>query len=213
MKSLISRALIAGAVALSAGAASAQSVSVQYLVQRKPLITGLTAAGQLDFQFYSDADCNSAAGNVLVSASDPGISFERVKRQRIKGLRGSDFLRIDAVLAKAPSAPYVRVVGPGVVPAKAICQPQGGSSSLDITNLVDTTVLEQILAISGFDTIEELTAALEGGEVPTDVVCQILTTAIEGSGISLPVDTCAVGEDGPADLLQQLLGGLGGVGM
>jgi hypothetical protein len=212
MKTLITRALIAGAVVLSAGAARAESASVEYLVQRKPLIASLTGSAQLSFGFFSDAACTSSVGSVQLSASDPRVSFERVKRQRIKGLPGADLLRIDALIVDAPAAPYVRLEGPGVVAAKSNCQPQGGAGGTDILRLVDTSTLDQVLAISGFDTIEELTAALQAGELPTDVVCQIIGTVLGDAGIELPVDACAIGEGGPTNLLQDLLGGLGGVG-
>ena len=97
MKTL-ARALMAAAIALSPAAANAESVSVEYLVHRKPLIAAMHAGDKLTFRFYSDAKCTEAAATTQVVASHPGIHFERVKVQRVKGVKGADFLRIGAVL-------------------------------------------------------------------------------------------------------------------
>jgi hypothetical protein len=207
MKTL-ARTLMAAAFAFSAAAANAEPLSVEYLVHRKPLIAALNGGDTLTFQFYSDAKCEALAGKSQIAASNPLVHFERVKGQRIKHLKGADYLRIAAVIEDAPSgANFLRVEGAGVNPAKEICQPQavagGGLTGL---RFVDTSVTDELLGIAGVQSVEELRSALEQGQVPTSVVCELLAEVLSQGGTEIPVGVCDDG-GGAGDPLA-LLGGL-----
>lgn len=207
MKSFITRALIATALAASAGAASADPMSIEYLVQRKPLVAAMSGTDTLDVLFYSDPKCETLSSSVAVAANSPAVHFERVKNQRIGRLKSADLVRIDAIIEDAPaSAPFVRVEGPGITPAKAICQPQGGGSGI---RFIDTTVTDTILQIVGVDSLEEVRVALQKGQLPTTVVCELLAEILSQGGADIPLGVCATeGESGsePLDLLGGLLG-------
>jgi hypothetical protein len=208
MKSL-GRALMAAAIALSATAANAESVSVKYLVQRKPLIAAMQASDKLTFRFYSDAKCTTAAATIQVVASSPGIHFERVKAQRIKGVEGADFLRIGAVLEDfAPTnANFLLVEGPGISPAKEACQPRGvPGDTVPSLHFVDTSVSDELLEIAGVGSIEELRTSLQKGQVPANVTCELLAEILSQGGTEVPVGICS-GDGGaaPLDLFESLL--------
>ena len=207
MKTL-ARTLLAAAIAFSAAAANADPVSVEYLVHRKPLIAAMNGSDTLTFNFYSDAKCEALEATTQLAASNPLINFERVKGQRIKHLKGADFLRIAAVIEDAPSgASYLRVEGAGVTPAKEICQPQavvgGGLTGL---RFVDTSVTDQLLEIAGVQSVEQLRSALEAGQLPTSTVCALLAEVLSQGGTEIPIGICDDGGEGdPLALLGGLL--------
>jgi hypothetical protein len=166
MKTFIAGTLFVTAVVASAGAASADPMTIEYVVQRKPLVAAMSGTDTLNVLFYSDPKCETLSSSVAVAANSPAVHFERVKSQRIGRLKSADLVRINAIIEAAPSsASFVRVEGPGVTPAKAICQPQGGGSGI---RFIDTTVTDTILQIAGVDSLEEVRVALEKGPAPDD---------------------------------------------
>jgi hypothetical protein len=209
MKSKMRIASLAFLASFAAGAASAETSSIQYLVQRKPLVQGTNAASNLTFRFYSDDQCATETGNVAMAAGNAAISFERVKGQRLGRLKGADYVRIDALLPDVPAdATFVKVEGAGVVPAKSPCQPQTlASTSLRV---VDVALVNELLSIAGVEDVDALLAALQAGELPTGVVCELLATLLGEAGTDVSDLVCGVVSTpgDPTDLLGQLLGGL-----
>jgi hypothetical protein len=209
MKPMVRIASLAFLASFAAGAASAETSSVQYLVQRKPLVQGTTASDNLTFRFYSDEQCATETGDVAMAAGNVAISFERVKGQRIGRLNGADYVRIDALLPDVPvDATYLKVEGAGIVPAKSPCQPQTvASTSLRV---VDSTLVNELLSIAGVEDIEALLASLQAGDLPTGVVCELLATLLNETGSDVSDLVCGVvsAPGNPTDLLEQLLGGL-----
>jgi hypothetical protein len=206
MKTLITRALIATALVASAGGASADPVTAEYLVQRKPLVVAMNGTDTMDFKFYSDPNCQNLTHQVAITADSPAIHFERVRSQRIGRTRSADLIRITAIVEDAPaSAPFLRVDGPGVTPAMTTCQPQGGGSGL---RFIDTSITDTILRAAGVESVDEARIALEKGQLPPNVVCELLTEILSQGGAEIPVGICATegDESQPVDLLGGLLG-------
>jgi hypothetical protein len=199
------RALVAAALAFSAVAAGAETVSVEYLVHRKPLVAAMHASDTLTFAFYSDPKCTTLQATTQLAASAPQILFERVKSQRIQGLKGADLLRIGAVIEGAPGgAGFLRVEGVGVIPAMEICQPQANAGGE--LRFIDTSIADELLEIAGVESGEQLRAALEKGQLPTSVVCELLATVLAQGGTDIPMGICTGdGEAEPLDLLGSLL--------
>jgi hypothetical protein len=205
---VLTRALMATLLSVSAVSANAETSAVEYLVQRKPLASTTVGSDKLVFRFFTDEKCEAATGEISLAASDSAIHFERLKGQRIGRLKGASYVRISAILTDAPAnAQFMRVEGPGIVPAKTICQPQTvANAGVTGIQFVDTTITDQLLEIAGVDQVEDLRSALEKGEVPTSVVCELLSEVLSAGGSAVTDDICA-SADAPADPAA-LLGGL-----
>jgi hypothetical protein len=163
---VLSRILVGAAAFLATGAvAHADTASVEYLIQRKALATTTVASDKLVFKLYSDGECKNPIAEMTASANDGAIHFERVKGQRVGRFKGADYVRLSAMLSDLPAAStHLRVEGPGIVPAKAICQPQTVASSS--VQIVDLSVTEPLLDLAGVGGLAELRTVLEKGEAP-----------------------------------------------
>ena len=126
----ILRALAMAAALGFAGAASAESIQVEYYVAQKAFKKLTTATDVLDVRLYNDAACTSEIGSFPIFASDPNAHFFIDKSQRLRnGPKLPKSIRMHAVI-DAPtttSAPYLRVFGNGILPVGDACQLQGVS--------------------------------------------------------------------------------------
>jgi hypothetical protein len=203
---VLSRILVGAAAILTTGAiAHADTASVEYLIQRKPLATTTVASDKLVFKLYSDDECGSPIGEMTASAGDNAVHFERVKGQRIGRLKAADYVRLSAILPDVPAAStHVRVEGPGIVPAKTICQPHTVASNA--VRIVDLSVTEQLLDLAGVGGLEELRTVLERGDVSNELACELLITVLGEESGDLHENLC--GASGPQTDPEGSLGGL-----
>jgi hypothetical protein len=208
------------AVALVAMAipAAADPLAAAYLVQRKPLLKGTLPASMLTFEVYSDAACTTLVDSQQVAAST--VSIEQVKGIRLRG--GSapvKAVRVVASLDVDAGAPFLKVTGPGITPAGATCQLQGGSAT-DITNLNELTTLvtevTQIAEATPLQPVVDVVLATTGGGQPDldpDRLCMLVNNTTEGLvPVVLPMlGGCSVDFDPVAGWeLHSVLGGLTG---
>ena len=74
---------LAGAL-LVGGAAAAEPIHVEYLIDQKAFKTGSIATNALNFELFSDAQCTTLIGSAQLFAGDSAAQFFVDKRQRIK---------------------------------------------------------------------------------------------------------------------------------
>ncbi len=118
------------AALLTASAATAEPVVVEYLIHQKAFKAGATGTDTLAFELYEDESCTTQIGSYPVFVNDPYLHFFIDKRQAVAGApKLPRAIRIHAAI-DAPttaSAPYLMVTGPGVAPMGEVCQLQAGS--------------------------------------------------------------------------------------
>jgi hypothetical protein len=76
--------------------------------------------------------------------------------------------------------------------------------------VVDVALVNELLSIAGVEDVDALLAALQDGDLPTGVVCELLAAVLGEAGTDVGSFVCGVVSTpgDPGDLLEQLLGGL-----
>ena len=94
-----------------------------------------------------------------------------------------------------------------MTPAKDACQSRAvPGDSLTSLSFIDTSVTDELLAIAGVGSVDELRTALQKGQVPNTVMCELLAEILAQGGTEIPVGICSGdGEAAPVDLLGSLL--------
>ena len=116
---------------LVGGAAKAEPIHVEYLVDQKAFKKGATATDTLSFDLYSDDQCTAPIGSTQYFVGDASINYFVDKRHKVKGgIALPKAVRILAVIdgPVSDAAPYLKVEGPGIAAIGEECQIQPGDA-------------------------------------------------------------------------------------